>query len=78
MHYFSASPGGYVLGDGIPIQWRVLDYLIQPLFPVMIQALMSCNWIQPGDQTLEVGLGGLVPESLLVRPPWVGACLSIR
>ena len=71
--YWSGSPGGSTLDDGIPIQWRGLYYLIWPLFPTLTQALPSCLWLRPGHQTLEAGLGNLVPVILLASPSWVGS-----
>ena len=73
----SGSPGGSALGGGIPLQCRGLDYMIWPLFPALKHDLMFCRWVQSGYQTLEEGLGDLVPYSLIYRPPWVGACFSI-
>ena len=45
--------------------------------PELKKDLVLCLWVQTVDQTLEVGLGDLVPAGLLSRPLWVGSCLII-
>ena len=39
-HYRSGLPGGYALVDGLPLQWRGLDYMSWHLFPALMQALI--------------------------------------
>ena len=77
LHCWSGSPGGSVLGGGLPLQWRVLECLIWPLFPDVTMYFLLCLWVQPGDQTLEADLGGLVTASILSRPPWLVECFRI-
>ena len=31
--------------------------MIWPMLPAMVQALLSCHYVNPGDQILEVGIG---------------------
>ena len=75
--YWSGSPESD-LGNGLSIHWRGLEYLIWPIFTALTQTLLVCRRVQSGYQTLEAGLGDLVPESILTRPPCVGACLRIN
>ena len=46
------------------------------LLPALTQALMSCRWVQLGDQTQEADLGELIPVIPLDGTPWVGGCLQ--
>ena len=74
-HYWSVSRDESVLFEVIPLQWRGLEYLRLPLFPALVQAILSFRLVQPGYQTLEAVLRELDPESLLSNSPCVGSCL---
>ena len=57
--------------------WRVLESLIWPLLHAMTQDILLCQYVQPGDWTLEVVLGDPTPVSPLSSPLYVGKLLRI-